>query len=220
MTFRSLRAAVSIATALTIAAALPLQRAHAQAKPLSGAAAAIAKARADSARLPYVAADIEFMSTMMHHHAQAIVMAKWAPSHGANPEVQRLCERIINAQTDEIALMTRWLEDRNQPVPKPDPAGMKMQMGGMEHVMLMPGMLSEEQMKELDAARGHEFDRLFLTYMIQHHNGAVAMVKKLFETYGAGQDESVFKFANDVEVDQTTEVRRMFQMLLTVGPKP
>jgi uncharacterized protein (DUF305 family) len=97
--------------------------------------------------------------------------------------------------------------------------GMKMVMNGMEHVMLMPGMLSETQMNQLDAARGPEFDRLFLAYMIQHHRGAVSMVKDLFDTYGAGQDETVFKFASDVNVDQTTEIARMEKMLaaLTLG---
>jgi len=91
-----------------------------------------------------------------------------------------------------------------------------MTMGGMEHVMLMPGMLTEAQMKELDAARGPEFDRLFLTYMIQHHRGAVSMVKELFDSYGAGQDEVVFKFASDVNVDQTTEIARMEKMLISM----
>jgi len=96
---------------------------------------------------------------------------------------------------------------------------MKMTMNGMEHVMLMPGMLTDEQMKQLDAARGPEFDRLFLTYMIQHHRGAVEMVKDFFGSYGAGQDETVFKFASDVNVDQTTEIARMEKMLvaLTLG---
>jgi uncharacterized protein (DUF305 family) len=91
---------------------------------------------------------------------------------------------------------------------------MKMMMGGMEHVMLMPGMLTPEQMSQLDAARGPEFDRLFLTFMIQHHKGAVSMVQELFGTYGAGQDEIVFKFASDVNIDQTTEIARMEQMLI------
>jgi uncharacterized protein (DUF305 family) len=97
--------------------------------------------------------------------------------------------------------------------------GMKMTMNGMEHTMLMPGMLTEEQMKQLDAARGPEFDRLFLTDMIQHHSGAVSMVRDLFASYGAGQDELVFKFASDVNVDQTTEIARMEKMLagLTLG---
>ncbi len=183
-----------------------------------GPEAAKVRARADSTRWPYTAADIAFMSTMMHHHAQAIVMAKWAPTHAASPAVIRLTERIINAQSDEIAMMTRWLEDRNQPVPVPNPAGMTMKMGTMEHTMLMPGMLTEAQMKELDAARGSEFDRLFLTFMIQHHRGAVTMVNELLASRGAGEDETVFKFASDVSVDQTTEINRMLQMLLALTP--
>ncbi len=179
-----------------------------------GDEAAIARARADSMRYPYTRADIYFMSGMISHHAQAIKMARWAASHGASPAVLRLCERVITGQSDEIVLMQTWLRDRRQPVPEADPAGMKMSMGGSEHVMLMPGMLTDEQMKELDAARGVDFDRLFLTFMIQHHRGAVAMVKDLFASHGAGQDEIVFKFASDVEVDQTTEINRMLQMLL------
>ena len=185
-----------------------------------GDAPAIARAAADSLRYPYTEADIRFMAGMISHHAQAIKMAKWAPSHGASPAVIRLTERIINAQTDEIALMGNWLSARRQPVPEPNPDGMKMKMDGMDHVMLMPGMLSAEQMKELDAARGEEFDRLFLTYMIQHHKGAVSMVTELFASHGAGQDETVFKFASDVQVDQTTEISRMYEMLLSLGSNP
>jgi uncharacterized protein (DUF305 family) len=179
-----------------------------------GAEAAIARARADSIRLPYTAADIHFMSGMISHHAQAIKMAKWSATHGASPAVVRLSERIATAQADEIVLMQSWLRDRRQPVPEPDPAGMKMKMGDTEHVMLMPGMLSPEQMTQLDSARGNEFDRLFLTFMIQHHKGAITMVRELFSTNGAGQDETIFKFANEVEVDQETEIARMQQMLL------
>ena len=184
----------------------------------TGPEAAKAKARADSVRWPYTEADIRFMSTMIHHHAQAIVMAKWAPTHDASPSVLRLTQRIINAQTDEIAMMSRWLADRNQPVPEPNPAGQVMQMGGTTHTMLMPGMLTEDQMKALDAARGPEFDRLFLTFMIQHHRGAVEMVKELLANRGAANDETVFKFAADVNVDQTTEINRMLEMLL-VAPE-
>jgi uncharacterized protein (DUF305 family) len=181
---------------------------------MMGDSAAKLRARADSVKYPYTEADIRFMSGMIHHHAQAIKMAGWATSHGASPAVVRLTERIINAQADEIKFMQLWLRDRRQPVPEPNPEGMTMNMGGMQHTMLMPGMLTAEQMRELDAARGAEFDRLFLTFMIQHHRGAVGMVKELFSSHGAGQDESVFKFANDVEVDQTTEINRMLQMLL------
>ena len=179
-------------------------------------AAAIAQARADSLRHPYTDADVRFMSGMIHHHAQAIVMARWAPSHSTSPAVHRLADRIINAQQDEIATMQSWLRDRRQPVPDATATGMKMQMGGMEHEMLMPGMLTDAQMKQLDAARGPGFDRLFLTYMIQHHKGAVSMVKELFDNYGAGQDEVVFKFASDVNVDQTTEIARMEKLLVSI----
>lgn len=191
--------------------------AAAQASPM-GDAAAIAKARADSARYPYTRADIDFMTGMIGHHAQAIVMAGWAPSHGASPSVRTLCERIINAQQDEIRLMQRWLGDRSQPVPEPVGDGMSVKLNGVvhQHDMMMPGMLTMDQMQELDAARGTEFDRLFLKYMIQHHQGAITMVKKLFDTDGAAQDELVFKFASDVNVDQTTEVARMQQMLFAV----
>ena len=175
-------------------------------------AASIARAQADSARHPWTAADAKFMTHMIGHHAQAIVMANWAPTHDASPAIRILAARIINAQQDEIATMQRWLRDRRQPVPEAVP-GMKMTMNGVEHVMLMPGMLTEAQLSELDRARGKEFDRLFLTYMIQHHRGATSMVSELFGSYGAGQDETIFKFASDVNVDQTTEIERMQRML-------
>ncbi len=184
-----------------------------------GPSAAVAKARADSARYPYTPGDVHFMTGMIGHHAQAIVMSRFAPTHGADPAVQRLAERIINAQEDEIATMQSWLRDRQQPVPEAKAGPMKMMMDGMEHAMLMPGMLTDDQMKQLDQARGKEFDRLFLGYMIQHHRGAVSMVKDLFGTYGAAQDETTFKFASDVQVDQSTEIARMEKMLarLTLG---
>jgi uncharacterized protein (DUF305 family) len=178
-----------------------------------GEAAAIAKARADSIRYPYTAADVHFMQGMIGHHSQAIAMASWAPSHGASASVQRLAERIINAQQDEIATMQQWLTDRRQSVPEAKAGPMKMMMNGKEQEMLMPGMLTAEQMHQLDLAKGPDFDRLFLTDMIQHHKGAVSMVQDLFGTYGAAQDELTFKFASDVNVDQTTEIARMERML-------
>ena len=181
-------------------------------------AAYIAKARADSARNPYVEADVEFMYNMIGHHAQAITMSRMAPTNGASPAVQRLASRIINAQQDEIATMERWLRDRQKPIPDvPTDGGAGMMlMNGQAMRMLMPGMLTPQQMKELDAARGEAFDKLFLTSMIGHHTGAVSMVKDLFNTYGAAQDETVFKFANDVNVDQTTEINRMRKMLAAI----
>jgi uncharacterized protein (DUF305 family) len=181
--------------------------------PPQNEAVYIAQARADSLRLPYTEADVNFMSGMIHHHAQALVMSHWAPTHGASAPVLRLASRIINAQQDEIVTMQRWLRDRQKPVQEATPGGMTMVMDGMEHTMLMPGMLTEAQMKQLDAARGPEFDKLFLTFMMQHHRGAVSMVRDLFGTYGAGQDETVFKFASDVNVDQTTEIARMEKLL-------
>jgi uncharacterized protein (DUF305 family) len=189
---------------------------------VQGNPAGIAKAKADSALHPYTAADIEFMSHMISHHAQAIVMSGWAPTHGASPSIRTLAERIIAAQKDEIHTMQTWLRDRLQPVPEASATGMKMMMNGVEHEMLMPGMLTDVQMKQLDAARGGEFDQLFLRFMIQHHKGAVTMVKELFGTYGAGQDEATFKFASDVNVDQATEIARMEKMLLglTLGISP
>jgi uncharacterized protein (DUF305 family) len=180
--------------------------------------AGIAKARRDSARLPYTAADIAFMTGMISHHAQAIKMSNWAPDRNASDAVRRLTARIINAQTDEIVIMQQWLADRNQPVPEPNPAGMVMKMGDHEMHHLMPGMLSDDQMAQLQKARGKEFDRLFLTFMIQHHKGAVSMVQELFATPGAGQDEIVFKFASDVHTDQTTEIARMERMLEALKP--
>jgi uncharacterized protein (DUF305 family) len=175
--------------------------------------AAISKARADSARYPYTVADIQFISKMIGHHAQAIEMARLAPTNGARASVQTLAERIINAQQDEITLMKQWLADRRQPLPDVHPTAHGMQHGN--HAM-MPGMITPDQMKQLEAARGAEFDRLFLTFMIQHHRGAVTMVRELFDTPGAAQDQAVFKIASDVNVDQTTEIARMSQMLATV----
>jgi uncharacterized protein (DUF305 family) len=166
----------------------------------------------DSVHRPWTQADVHFMSGMIGHHAQAIEMSRMAPTHGASPAVRRLAERIINAQQDEIATMQRWLRDRGQPVPEARP-GM-MVMNGEVHEMHMPGMLTDAQMKRLDEARGAAFDELFLTSMIQHHRGATAMVTQLFGTFGAGQDETVFKFASDVNVDQITEIARMESMLV------
>ena len=191
-----------------------LGMAQAAGRATASDSAARDRARADSARLPYTPADVQFMTGMISHHAQAVVMAKMAPTHGAGRAVQTLCGRIINAQNDEIALMQNWLRDRNRPVPEAKPLPMKMMMNGQEMEMLMPGMLSDDQMKALDAARGTAFDTLFLRGMIQHHQGAITMVQQLFASPGAGQDDAVFKFANNVNVDQSTEIHRMQQMLL------
>jgi uncharacterized protein (DUF305 family) len=163
------------------------------------------------------AADVKFMSGMIPHHAQAVIMAGWAASHGARSDVRILCERIVVGQRDEIALMRTWLSDKGQVVPDATSTRMKMMMDGMEHDMLMPGMLSDAEMAQLDRARGAEFDRLFLIGMIKHHQGAVGMVDELFASYGAAQDEVVFRFASDVYADQSTEIDRMEKMLAASG---
>lgn len=171
-------------------------------------------------RYPHTEADVHFMSGMIPHHAQAVLIAGWAPSHGASAALQRLAERIVVAQRDEIDLMQNWLRDRQQPVPPADATHLRMKMNGMEHDMLMPGMLTAEQLAKLDAARGVEFDRLFLDAMIKHHEGAVLMVDQLFASPGAGQDEVVFRFASDVYADQTTEIEHMKKMLEAITPRP
>jgi uncharacterized protein (DUF305 family) len=163
--------------------------------------------------LPYTDADVDFMAGMIPHHAQAVVMAGWAPSHGARADVAILCERIVVAQRDEIAMMQTWLGDRGQFVPDATSTRHRMKMNGVEHDMLMPGMLTDEEMAALDRARGPEFDRLFLVGMIKHHQGAIDMVDVLFKAYGAAQDETVFRFASDVYADQSTEIDRMNKML-------
>ena len=168
---------------------------------------ALYRARTESALERVHPADVDFMAGMIGHHAQALVMSAWAPTHGAGASVQTLAARIINAQKDDIAFMQRWLRDRGQMVAEVG-AG-----GHMHHSAHMPGMLTQAQLDELEAARGADFERLFLTYMIQHHQGAITMVHDLFAIDGAAQDESVFKLASDIQVDQTTEVARMQQML-------
>src|SRR5213078_4794408 len=132
-----------------------------------------AQAGAEGGRPPYTAADVRFMSGMIVHHAQAVLMAGWAPSHGASQALRALCERIVVGQGDEIALIERWLREHHEPVPAVDPQGGGHTMPGMDHPMLMPGMLTAAQLAQLDSARGPEFDRLFLKFMIQHHQGAI-----------------------------------------------
>jgi len=180
-------------------------------QPAQPVASPAAQARTDSGRPSYTAADVRFMSGMIGHHAQAVTMGGWAPSHDASEAVRTLSERIVVAQRDEIAFMQRWLQERHESVPDADPRGHAMP--GMDHPMLMPGMLTPAQMAQLDAARGPEFDRLFLTFMIMHHQGAITMVNQLLATSGAAQDGTVFRFAADVNADQTTEIDRMTSML-------
>lgn len=184
-------------------------------QPAAPSPAAVAKA--DSGRPPYTEADVHFMTGMIAHHAQAVLIAGWAPSHGASQSVLVLCQRIVVAQNDEIAAMQRWLRERHLPVPEagaaPHDMSGNLNMPGMDHAAPMPGMLTAGQLAQLDKARGTEFDRLFLTYMIQHHQGALTMVDQLFASPGALQDDLMYKFASDVSADQSTEIERMQKML-------
>jgi uncharacterized protein (DUF305 family) len=152
------------------------------------------------------------MGEMIGHHAQAIRISRWAPSHGASDAVRRLAERIVVGQQDEIAIMQRWLRDHGQAVVEPDTSGHAAH-GAMDHSAHMPGMLSADELATLDAARGETFDRLFLTYMIRHHQGALTMVDQLFASQGAAQNDIVFRMASDVHAEQNSEIDRMRKML-------
>ena len=193
---------------LAVALSVPVQ-----ARDIQQSQAADPAPRPDLVRQPYNEADVDFMSGMIPHHAQAVLIAGWAASHGARPDVRILCERMVIAQRDEIAFMRTWLRDRGQAVPDATATHHRMKMNGVEHDMLMPGMLSPEELKQLDKARNDEWDRLFLTFMIRHHEGALKMVDDLFNAHGALQDDDVFKFASDLYADQNTEIERMQKML-------
>ncbi|MCH8486803.1 MAG: DUF305 domain-containing protein [Candidatus Cyclonatronum sp.] len=238
--------------------------------------------RLDASRQNFVQADVDFMTDMIVHHAQALIMSRLSPANGASPAVQRLSARIINAQQDEIALMQQWLRDRAQAVPlvhfegiemhvsMEQPAGHSGNAPHQDHDHAsehhsgheahhhsehehhqqhaeghethppatahghhghghghnhddMPGMLTQAQLEELAAARDSEFDRLFLTYMIEHHEGAVYMVNELFMADGAGTDLESYRLAVDIYAEQVTEIAMMRQMLERMGfdvPEP
>jgi uncharacterized protein (DUF305 family) len=159
---------------------------------------------------------------MIMHHAQAVEMTALIESHTRNQNLQTLGARISRSQSDEIKFMKRWLEARGEPISPPSTQMPGMEMHGMEmathathsdHTMLMPGMLTATQMAILKNAKAAQFDRLFLTGMIQHHGGALVMVKDLFDTAGAGQDAELFNFATDVDSGQRAEIRIMQTML-------
>lgn len=173
----------------------------------------LAQAPLPPGQYPYSQADVDFMSGMIPHHAQAVLMAGWVAGRTERRDLRVLAERIAVAQKDEIALMQTWLSDRGLEVPAADATHHVMTHGDMQHKMLMPGMLSAEELAALEAARGAAFERRFLQSMIKHHQGAITMVDVLFKSYGAAQDETVFRFASDVYADQTTEIEFMTKML-------
>jgi uncharacterized protein (DUF305 family) len=160
----------------------------------------------DLSRVQFTDADVKFMQGMIGHHAQALEMTALVSARTSNEGLKKMALRIEVAQADEIKMMQRWLEVRGQTVPGPH----ALHMHG---ATLMPGMLTTEQMAQLAAAKGAEFDRLFLEGMIQHHGGALTMVQDLFATPGAGQEADIFAFASDVDADQRAEIERMRGML-------
>jgi uncharacterized protein (DUF305 family) len=158
----------------------------------------------------YTAAGVAFATDMISHHAQAIAICDWAPTHGASASVQDLCQRIAVSQTDEINYMKGWLTDRHQPVPET--------MAGMAMSGTMPGMLSDTQLATLDHAHGTTFDRLLLTDMIHHHQGAIAMVNQLLKN-APDEDEGLLNYAGNVAADQDAEIGLM-QRRLAAMPAP
>ena len=160
---------------------------------------------------PRSPADVRFMQGMIMHHAQAVEMTALIESSTQNKELRLLGARISHSQSEEIKFMQRWLATRGEPLSLAMPEMPGMDMSGQP--MLMPGMLTPKQMQALKKAKGEEFDHLFLTGMIQHHNGALIMVKDLFDTAGAGQDAELFNFATDVDSGQRAEIRIMQTML-------
>jgi uncharacterized protein (DUF305 family) len=214
-----------VATASIVFSSLPAQSRQSDSAPVivqPGAPGQPTKTLPPStkAKLPPLSpADVEFMQGMIMHHAQAIEMTALIPTHTENKELRSLGARISRSQDDEILFMKRWLAVRGEPLSMPMPESMP----GMSHTdasshhdmhaMLMPGMLTAEQMEALRKATGDEFDRLFLVGMIQHHNGALTMVKDLFGSAGAGQDAEIFGFATDVDTGQRAEIKIMQAML-------
>ena len=188
---------------------------------------------AQNTRKDYTPADANFMQMMIVHHAQAVVMSNWAATHGARADVAILCKRIALSQYDEINLMQHWLQDRH--LSAPDPLDMlhphkgpvvdrsPMHMPGMDMgnpPMMMAGMLTPDQMRALDAAHGIAFDRLYLTGMIMHHQGAIDMVASLFATPGGGQQAELFGYATDIDASQRVEIARMRAILQSLPANP
>jgi len=209
---------------------LSLNRAVVAAVALIGLSGVARGQATTPARRDYTDADVRFVQGMIMHHTQAVVMSDWAATHGARPDLVILCKRIALSQRDEIVVMQQWLKQRG--LSAPDPLHMAssdtgpirdtspMHMPGMDMgtgpMMMMAGMLSADDMRLLDAARDTTFDRLYLTGMIKHHQGAIAMVAELFATPAGGQQADLFSLATDVDAGQRVEIARMQAMLNTL----
>jgi uncharacterized protein (DUF305 family) len=166
----------------------------------------------DQSKVQHTRADVEFMQGMIGHHAQALDMTALLATRTESEDMRKLALRIEVSQSDEIRMMREWLQARGEAVPGPH-------AHHAHDAKLMPGMLTPEQMTTLSEAKGVEFDRLFLEYMIQHHGGALTMVRQLFATPGAGQESEIFAFASDVDADQRMEIDRMGAMLAALQPR-
>ncbi len=173
--------------------------------PGSGSRAVDAGKLAELDGPPHTAADVAFMTGMIPHHAQALEMTALVPTHTDSEAINGMALRMEISQRDEIALMEGWLRTRGEAVPSVHAHGSAMPM--------MPGMLTPEQMAQLGDAKGVEFDRLFIEFMIQHHEGAIVMVNDLFSSQGAGQESEIFQFASHVDADQRMEISRMRALL-------
>jgi len=182
----------------------------------AGVRPAAGQVAADTARPRHTRADVAFMQGMIAHHGQAIVMSDLVPARTTRVPLRMLAERIKISQQDEIRLMRTWLLDRHEEAPEPD-AHQSHHAGG---AVLMPGMLTADQITRLGAATGPAFERLFLEFMIRHHEGALTMVASLFASPGAGQEVDAFRFASDVDADQRAEIRRMRNLLAAIPAQP
>ena len=208
------------AVAVVLAAIAAFPALGAQAGATAQPAPPDPKPRPDLVAYAYTKADVEFMQGMIPHHAQAVKMCTMAPTHAGTRDVKLMCERMLVSQRDEIKMMRIWLLDRGQQVPAPDATHHTMTMpGGMAHDMLMPGMLSDDEMAQLDKARGVAWDRMFLTFMIRHHEGAIKMVEDLFASPGGAQGDDMYGYASDIFADQMAEIERMKKMLEAKEPR-
>ncbi len=185
---------------------------RAQAEPDSTPTSA---GRTDASRHGYTGADVRFMQRMLHHHAQALAMTAFVPSRTGRDDLRLLAERIEISQRDEIAAMRRWLTARGE---EPILSDQQRHHAAAGEATRMPGMLTGEEMARLATAKGSAFERLFLEYMIRHHEGALIMVAELFASPGAGQDSEIYRFASDVDTDQRAEIRRMRALLDAIVP--
>jgi uncharacterized protein (DUF305 family) len=200
-----LGASCRTAATSTPASAAPIVQPGAPGEPSRVVSAAQAT---DLSKVQFTPADVEFMQGMIGHHSQAVEMVDLLKTHTASDDMRKLGQRIELSQVDEIKMMQRWLQVRGQKVP-----GVHDMRDMHMPDMLMPGMLTDQEMDRLAAAKGTEFDRLFLEGMIKHHGGALTMVKDLLAKRGAGQDAEIFAFASDVDADQRMEIDRMTAML-------